>query len=195
MDSTPLEDSSLPLQRLQTWILEMSAGNQASLGRLYDATSGLVYGLVLRILRDPTEAEEVTLDVYAQAWRRAASYDPGRGRPTTWLLTMARSRAIDRLRATQRERGQEPLDNHLDLADPGLDPAEQSLTGERGTLIRAALAGLGPEQREAIELAFFAGLTHVEVAERLKEPLGTVKTRIRAGMIRLREALRPLTNG
>lgn len=192
MDSAAEDDPELQGERLRTWILEMAAGNQAAMGRLYDATSGLVHGLVLRILRDHASAEEVTLDVYAQAWRRAGTYDPERGRPTTWLLTMARSRAIDRLRGTQRERARESLDDHPGLVDPAEDPSAVSEADERSRRIRAALALLPAEQREAIDLAFFAGLTHIEVAERIGAPLGTVKTRIRTGMIRLRDVLRPL---
>lgn len=176
----------------QEWIASVAAGDQAALARFYDATADLVHGLVLRIVRDPGAAEEVTLDVYQQVWRRAASYDAERGRPSTWLLTIARSRAIDRLRATARERGREALQDHPGLVDPAEDPGLGAEGEERRRHVLAALATLPPDQRRAIELAFFEGLTHVEVAERLGEPLGTVKTRIRTGMIRLRDALRPL---
>lgn len=176
----------------QESIAAVARGDQAALSRLYDDTSGLVYGLVLRILRDDGAAEEVTLDVYQQVWRRAATYDAERGRPSTWLLTIARSRAIDRLRATARERGRETLEVHPDLVDPAADPGAATEGEERRRQVLDALATLPPEQRQAIDLAFFSGLTHVEVAERLGEPLGTIKTRIRTGMIRLRDALRPL---
>lgn len=173
-------------------IAAVARGDQAALSRLYDATSGLVYGLVLRILRDDGAAEEVTLDVYQQVWRRATTYDAERGRPSTWLLTIARSRAIDRLRATARERGRGTLELDPDLVDPAADPGAATEGEERRRQVLDALATLPPEQRQAIDLAFFSGLTHVEVAERLAEPLGTIKTRIRTGMIRLRDALRPL---
>jgi RNA polymerase sigma-70 factor (ECF subfamily) len=166
-----------------------AGGDAAALAALYDATAALVNGLALRILGDPGAAEEVTLDVYLQVWRQAARYDPARGAPAAWLLTLARSRAIDRRRAGAGQRREtEPV--ALAMADPGPGPEEGTAAGERRRLVRGALAGLGPEQRKTIELAYFGGLSHTEIAATLGEPLGTVKTRIRLGMMRLREALR-----
>jgi RNA polymerase sigma-70 factor, ECF subfamily len=167
----------------------MRAGDEKALGRLYDATSPLVHGLVLRITGDAGAAEEVTGDVYLQAWRQADRYDRSRGAPTTWLLTLARSRAIDRVRqeATAKRR-QAPLGDEI-LVDDHQSPFQESAAREERERVRAALDAIPPKQRQAIELAFYAGLSHVEIADRLKEPLGTVKTRIRQGMIKLAQLL------
>ena len=179
--------------KLAVLVERMAQGDDAALAALYDATSATVHGLALRIVRDPGAAEEVTIDVYSQAFRQAGSYDAQRGNPWAWLLTMARSRAIDRLRAERsRVQRQQPLETVGDL--PGLDPDPEAAShlAERGRLVRAALAGLPPDQRQAIEIAYFTGLSHSEIAARLGQPVGTVKTRIRAAMMRLRESLTPL---
>ena len=147
-------------------------------------------GLALRILGDAGAAEEVTADVYLQIWRRAVTYDPARGAPLGWLLTLARSRAIDRLRtgATRRMRT-ERLRHAMAMPSNESGPEERSALSERRRLVRAALGRLPAEQRRTIELAFFAGLSHGEIADDLRQPLGTVKTRIRLGMMRLRQTL------
>jgi RNA polymerase sigma-70 factor (ECF subfamily) len=153
----------------------------------------MVHGLALRIVRDPGTAEEVVIDVYAQAFRQADSYDPLRGNPWAWLLTMARTRAIDRVRAERnRGRHQGPLDPGVELPSFDPDPEAVSRATERSRLVHAALAKLSQDQRQVIEIAYFSGLTHSEIAARLGQPIGTVKTRIRTGMMRLREALAPL---
>lgn len=171
-------------------IARCARGDQSALARLYDATAAQVNGLALRILADRELAEEITGDVYLQVWRSAASYDPSRGSPIAWLLTIARSRAIDRLRAVAGDRRQTaPLELGLKTASPEPGPEETSDLAQRGRFVRAALDRLSREQREAIELAFFGGLSHLEIASVLDAPLGTVKTRIRLGMGRLREAL------
>jgi len=175
------------------WNQYISAIAQAdgeALGRLYDGTHPLVYGLVLRVLGDVADAEEVTLDVYTQVWKTAASFDRSRGTVSAWLVTLARSRAIDRLRsgATRRQREQ-TLGDWFDAPAAGVTPEDASLLGQQQRLVRRALATLVPEQREAIELAFFSGLSHSELAAKLGQPLGTVKTRIRLGMMKLRELL------
>jgi RNA polymerase sigma-70 factor (ECF subfamily) len=157
---------------------------------LYDGTHPLVYGLALRILGDVADAEEVALDVYTQVWRTAGNFDPRRGSVSAWLVTLARSRAIDRLRSAAARRQREESRPELPEAPAAArSPEEASLLGQRRVRVRAALARLLPEQREAIELAFFSGLTHSELAARLGQPLGTVKTRIRLGMMKLRELL------
>ena len=175
------------------WALQVeraAAGDADALARLYDGTVRLVYGLALRILRDTGGAEEITEDVYMQVWRQAARYDPARGSVVRWLLTVTRSRAIDRLRAgaSQREH-HAPLDEAGDVLDTAPGPEHAATEGERRTLVRAALARLSDDQREAIELAYFRGMSHSEIATRLGAPLGTVKTRIRLGMDRLRTSL------
>jgi RNA polymerase sigma-70 factor (ECF subfamily) len=172
-------------------IRRVAEGDQSAVGELYDATSRLVYGLALRILSDAGAAEEVTIDVFAQVWRQAASYDPRRGTPSAWLLTLARSRAIDRLRSGAQERRRaEPLEV-VEATQPssGESPEESAAEAERRALVRSALDALPREQREVIELAYFGGLSHSEIAARLDQPLGTVKTRIRLAMGRLRDSL------
>lgn len=171
-------------------IARCAAGDQSALARLYDSTAAHVHGLALRILADRELAEEITGDVYLQVWRSAASYDARRGNPLAWLLTITRSRAIDRLRATAGDRRQTaPFELGLKTASPEPNPEETSTLAQRGRFVRAALDRLSREQREVIELAFFGGLSHLEIASTLGAPLGTVKTRIRLGMGRLREVL------
>jgi len=171
-------------------IARTAAGDETALAALYDATSALVYGLTLRILGDTALAEEVAADVYMQVWRHAERYDPARGAPLSWLLTLARSRAIDRRRVAAGETWRAAqLGEAIALPSPTPGPEEHSEVTERRTIVRQALDALGPEQRRAIELSYFGGLSHSEIAAALCEPLGTVKTRIRLGMVRMREVL------
>src|SRR5215813_14176559 len=180
-------------QDLIALVQRVATGDQSALAALYDATNRLVYGLVLRVLGDMSSAEEVLLDVYTQVWRQAGSYDASRGAPLAWLTTIARSRAIDRLRSGwQDQRRKESLDVLGDAPAGTASPEETAAESERQRLVREALNLLTPEQREVIELAYYSGLSHSEIAEKLKQPLGTVKTRTRLGMMKLREALAPL---
>lgn len=166
--------------------------DQGALAEFYDQTSRVVYGIVQRILNNPALAEEITLDVYLQIWRQAGHYDPHRAAPKTWLLMIARSRALDALRSRNREKLEEPLDPAIDI-DDGSPSAEKMLSEQgRNHIVRCALDSLVPAQREVIELAFFLGLSHNEIAAKLAQPLGTVKGRIRLGMLRLKERLEPL---
>jgi len=180
-------------QELISLVQRIAKGDQAALAALYDGTNRLVYGLILRVLGDSSTAEEVLLDVYTQVWRQAASYDTGRGSPLAWLTTIARSRAIDRLRSGwQDQQRKEPLDLLTDRETGAASPEEMTVASERQRFVRAALASLSPEQREVIELAYYGGLSHSEIAAKLNQPLGTVKTRTRLGMMKLRDALGPL---
>lgn len=183
----------------QEWaglIARTAQGDQMALAALYDRTSAYVHGLVLKILGDPHQAEEVTLDVFTQVWRQAHTYDEGRGAPGSWLLTLARSRAIDRLRAGTTERVRQVSLESVDaLPDESGDPEQASIGAQRQRLVARALAGLAAEQREAIALAYFAGLSQSEIATKLELPLGTVKTRIRLGMIKMRDLLAPYQDG
>jgi len=173
-------------------IARVAQGDQLALATLYDKTSRLIFGLVLRIVSDSSTAEEVTLDVYSQVWKQAAAYNSARGTPMAWLLTIARSRAIDRFRSgKQEQQRRETLDTATGYAAPGDSPEQESASSERREIVRSALKELSAEQREVIELAYFQGLSHSEIAAQLGQPLGTVKTRTRLGMIRLRELLRP----
>ena len=171
----------------------VATGDQSALAALYDATNRLIYSLILRVLGDVSSAEEVLIDVYTQVWRQAASYDANRGAPLAWMATIARSRAIDRLRSGwQDQRRKESLDVLGDAPTSEANPEEMTAESERRKFVREALNLLTPEQREVIELAYYSGLSHSEIAEKLKQPLGTVKTRTRLGMMKLREALAPL---
>ena len=140
-----------------------AAGDQNALASLYDQSSALVYSIALRMLADSGDAEEVTIDVYHQVWRAARSYDSSRGSVTSWLVTLARNRAIDRLRSRAvRARSEEPIAKHNDVPSFAAGPDEATLAGQRRQHILAAMAALSAEQREAIELAFFSGLTHAD---------------------------------
>jgi RNA polymerase sigma-70 factor (ECF subfamily) len=177
---------------LAVMVQRIAAGDTSAVGELYDATGRLVFGLILRILADRDAAEEVLLDVYTQAWRQADSYNPTRGSPLAWLTTIARSRAIDRFRAGRQDRGRESVDAlEQEMAVSG-DPEHVALSSEREQLVRSAMESLAPEQRQPIELAYYSGLSHNQISERLGVPLGTIKTRVRLGMAKLAGTLRPL---
>jgi RNA polymerase sigma-70 factor, ECF subfamily len=176
-----------------TALIRSSArGDQSALGELYDATSRLVFGLVLRIIGDRSTAEEVLLDVYTQAWRQASNYDEERGAPLAWLMTIARSRAIDRLRSSKHDQLKDPLDAVAEISDRQPSPEQATVDSERRRMVRSALEALPAEQREVVELAYYSGLSHSEIALQLGQPLGTVKTRTRLAMIKLRDILRPV---
>lgn len=168
--------------------------DQSALARLYDLFSPVVFGLTLKIVGDRPAAEEVTLDVYTQIWNTAGQYEAVRGSASSWLLLIARSRAIDYLRSRRRREQdrQQPLDETVaQYADTRPNPEQSSLAAGRHRIIRAALESLDPKQRKVIDLAFFCGWSHSEIASGLGQPLGTVKTRIRLGMSRLQELPQP----
>ncbi|PYN03530.1 MAG: hypothetical protein DME02_23470 [Candidatus Rokuibacteriota bacterium] len=167
-------------------IRAMAAGDHEAFTRFYDRYAPLVFPLVLRVVGERADAADVLQDVFWEAWRTAAAYDSARGTPEAWIVTRARTRAIDRVRAVRRrsETFVPALDAASAPAAPGGDVAERA--GDRA-LVAEALARLPAPQREVIELAYYAGLTQSEIAERLEQPLGTVKTRIRLALARLRE--------
>ncbi|MBP6824497.1 MAG: sigma-70 family RNA polymerase sigma factor [Acidobacteria bacterium] len=183
-------------QELISLMERIAKSDQSALATLYDTTNRLAYGLILRVLGDASTAEEVLLDVYTQVWRQAANYDIGRGSPLAWITTIARTRAIDRLRSGWQDRQRkESLDLLNDRETTAANPEQSSVNSERQQFVRNALSKLSPEQREVIELAYYGGLSHSEIATKLDQPLGTVKTRTRLGMMKLREALTPILNG
>ncbi|HEV2705179.1 MAG TPA: sigma-70 family RNA polymerase sigma factor [Pyrinomonadaceae bacterium] len=167
----------------------VARGDERAFAAIYDRYSSILFGLLLRIVRDRPEAEDVLQEVFLQIWQQAANFDPARGRAFTWLVTLARSRAIDRLRSREaRERtanaaAQEAVEEVGDaLAD--------AVRAEQSEVVRGALAAIPEEQRRALVLAYFEGLSQTEIAERTGQPLGTVKTRMRAGLHKLRDLLR-----
>lgn len=169
----------------------MAQGRQEALARLYDETATSVNGLLLRILDLPQDAEEVLLDVYMKAWKNAGTYSPDRGTVRAWLFTMARSIAIDRVRQRRARLNALPLDFPGISEPPSGDqsPEEQSAALQRRRKVHHLLQELPSEQRDVLMLAFYGGLTHSELAGRLGQPLGTVKSRIRMGLMHLKNRL------
>jgi RNA polymerase sigma-70 factor, ECF subfamily len=163
--------------------------DQRALHALYQRTHRLVFTLIVRITRSRETAEELTVDVFHDVWRRAPTYDPANGTVVGWIMNQARSRAIDRLRLEQRKKRVDPHPDEPDAAAPAGGPHETLEVQQQARLLRDALTGLPRHERQAIETAFFSEMTHAEVAARLEQPLGTIKTRIRSGLSRLREAL------
>jgi RNA polymerase sigma-70 factor, ECF subfamily len=181
------------LDPLRATVARMALGDEQALATLYGATSALVFGLALKILRDRPSCEEVVVEVYAQAWKQARRYDAARGSVATWLGMMARTRAIDLARARARFLAiEDEMGESFDAADDARDPLESNALLERASRVRGALQSLPDEQRSLIEAAFFRGMSHTEIAGALGQPLGTVKTRIRMGLAALRRALAPL---
>lgn len=172
------------------------AGDEQAFAALYDRYVNLVYSACLRVLADPHSAEDATQDIFVRLWRRPESFIAERGRFLSWLMSVSRNRAVDELRARGRRNRREVPPPGLETdtivpeaVDPGPDPLRWSQLHEEQRLVRSALAELPVEQRRAIELAYFSGLTQQEISFRLHEPLGTVKTRIRLGMQKLRRSL------
>jgi RNA polymerase sigma-70 factor (ECF subfamily) len=172
----------------------LRARDPAALERLYEQYSQILYAVIVRILRDETESEDVLQDVFLQAWNQADRYTEKRGTLKAWLVMMGRSRAVDRVRSMESAKRTkealaevEPLlDNHADR------PEEAADLGERRSLIRKAIEGLGREQRQVLELSFYRGMSHSEISEQLGRPLGTVKTQMRTALHSLRGAFRNL---
>jgi RNA polymerase sigma-70 factor (ECF subfamily) len=175
----------------QDWVAlvqSIAAGDQVALHALYDRAHRIVFTLMVRLTANRETAEELTVDVFHDVWRRALYYDAANGTVLAWIMNQARSRAIDRLRFDSRKKrsngtAEEPI------AEPAADPRDVLELREQGQWLRAALATLTPNERQAIETTFFAGLTHAEAAARLNLPLGTIKTRVRSGLHKLRQRL------
>jgi RNA polymerase sigma-70 factor (ECF subfamily) len=166
--------------------------DREAFSRFYDHFGGVLFSVATAILKDAGQAEDVLQDVFLQIWERASAYDRQRGKPLSWMIALTRNKAIDRLRSSQRsnrllaEATQEAAHDLVSVDNAAGD----AIGNETALLVRSALKNLAPEQRQAIELAFFGGLTQTEIALELKQPLGTIKARIRRGMLHLRDALK-----
>ena len=179
---------TVPEQDWVTLVQSVAAGDQFALHALYEMAHRMVFTLTMRITANRETAEEITIDVFHDVWRRASRYDAANGTVLGWIMNQARSRAIDRLRFDSRKKRSHDGDMQP-LAEVAADPHDVIVLREQGESLRAALAALTPDERQAIETTFFAGLTHAEAAVRLDQPLGTIKTRIRSGLHQLRQAL------
>lgn len=181
--------SERTLEQSDTDLLSAIArADESALGVLYDRYHRILFGLILRILNNRAEAEDVLQEVFLQVWQKAADFDEARGRPFTWLVTLARSRAIDRLRSLG-SRHRLATEVALEAPDEMADAVDDAIASEQGELVRSALAELPEEQQNVLSLAYFEGFTQSEIAKRLDAPLGTVKTRMRSGMMKMRESL------
>jgi len=171
-------------------IRKIGMGDNRSFEEFYGRFSGLIYATALRVLASESDAEDVAQEVFFMLWEKAPMYDPARGKPITWVITMTRNKAIDRLRSLHRrfrlqDEVQKEVGKEEQLSER--EPFEDLDHQEKGRLVRCAVMKLNKQQREAIEMVYFGGLTQQEIAVRLREPLGTVKARIRRGMLRLRK--------
>ncbi len=174
----------------ETLFARVANGEEAAFGAFYDRYEGLFFGVALRILRRESEAEDVLQEAAVLIWERAPAYNPKLGRPASWAVTLVRNKAIDRLRSTQRRNDlHERAAGELGDSLSGVAADSVALAADASAAVTRTLSRLPSEQREAIELAFFGGLSQGEIAERLAEPLGTIKARIRRGMLAMRDAL------
>jgi RNA polymerase sigma-70 factor (ECF subfamily) len=176
----------------QEWaeiVQSIAAGDQHALHALYDRTHRIVFTLAFRMTRNREIAEEVTVDVFHEVWRRAPHYDAANGTVIGWVTNQARSRAIDRVRMEQRKKRVDPSAEGAHPTAAVETPDETLESKERGKILREAVAALTPQERQAIETAYFSELTYAEAADRLNQPLGTIKTRIRSALAKLRDAL------
>jgi RNA polymerase sigma-70 factor, ECF subfamily len=176
----------------QTWatlVQSIAGGDQLALHTLYEMAHRIVFTLIMRITGNRETAEELTIDVFHDVWRRASRYDAANGTVLGWIMNQARSRAIDRLRFDNRKKRSDGGEVQQQQPEAAADPRDVLELSEQTELLRAALVVLTPAERQAIETTFFGGLTHAEAAARLNLPLGTIKTRIRSGLHKLRQAL------
>jgi RNA polymerase sigma-70 factor (ECF subfamily) len=164
-------------------------GDEAAFARLYDATASRVVGLAVRVVRDPAQAEEVAQEAFLDIWRQSGRFDPAKGSPLGWLLTIVHRKAVDRVRSAEASTRRDTTYHQQNQAVEHDSTAEAAAASLEARRVRQALTSLTPAQREALELAYFGGYTHTEVATMLQLPVGTAKTRIRDGLIRLRDTM------
>ena len=188
-DGTEGMDAEVMRSQLAAAMARVAAGDRAALRIVYQATSAKLFGVCLRILKDRSEAEDVLQDVYVTVWRKAASFDPSRASPITWLVAIARNRSIDRLRAGAVSRRMDPIDAADEVSDPAPAALEQVEAAEQSGRLRTCLQELEERQSAAIRSAFLDGTTYEELAARMGVPLGTMKSWIRRGLLKLRACL------
>jgi RNA polymerase sigma-70 factor (ECF subfamily) len=191
VDETVTEPTMQGQDRDVDLLRRISAGDRAAFAEFYDLHAALFFSVAVKILNDQKEAEDVLQDVFLQIWEKAGSFDPRLGKASAWGMSFVRHKAIDRFRAAQRRSRlvEDAISQSVPQTAEAPSANESLCSRERAEVIRSAVTGLPGEQRLAIELAFFGGLTQYEISERLREPLGTVKARIRRGMLKLRETL------
>ncbi|MCU1411865.1 MAG: sigma-70 family polymerase sigma factor [Rhodoglobus sp.] len=188
-DNDVTAEGQAPAARLQDLLERVAQADQRAFSELYDALSPRVFGLIKRLLRDHAQSEEVTQEVFLEIWQTATRFDPNKGGATTWILTMAHRRAVDRVRSSQSSRDR---DTRIGIRDYKVDYDHVSETIEvrlEHERVEKAMTRLTELQRQAVSLAYYGGYSHSEVAQMLSVPIGTVKTRLRDGMIRLRDEL------
>ena len=183
------ERTSASRPTIDELLAHVGRGDRVAFSALYDETAPRLFGLIRRLVVDPAQAEEVTQDVYLEIWQSAARFDADKGNALSWMFTMAHRRAVDRIRSAQASRDRDLRIGVRDLDVPVDTVAEAAETSVEHERVQGALDELSDLQRECVRLAYYGGLTQSEIAERLQVPLGTVKTRLRDGMIRLRKAL------
>lgn len=188
MESDPAKELESEIELLR----RVGQGDRGSFEQLYDRFSGVLFSIAYRMLKNQEAAEDVLQDVFIQIWKKAPLFDPTRGKPMTWAVTLTRNRAIDLMRSSQRrsnlqESMQQELEEHFD----DRSSFDAVASDEMNKQVRDAIQKLSEDQRTAIELAFFSSMTQAEIAEHLNEPLGTIKARIRRGMIALRNLIDP----
>jgi RNA polymerase sigma-70 factor (ECF subfamily) len=185
--------SNEPDETLEVELLESTArGDRASFLQLYERFSGVLFSSAFQVLNDPAETEDVVQDVFVQIWDKARLYDSKRGKPLTWALTLTRNKSIDRLRCVKRRRRlKDEVEKEASVDEQRSAVPDPISTSETSRLVRAAVLELSDEQRKVIEMAYFGGLTQNEIANQLAEPLGTVKARMRRGMIKLKDIIEP----
>lgn len=186
-----MNEPSPDLERDVELLRRIASGDRSAFSSFYDLYSGLLFSIAVKILNDAKEAEDVLQEVCMQIWNKADSYDPLLGKPVSWAVTLTRNKAIDRIRASQRRSHLlEQAAVEADILPDNSPSANERMHGkENAKMIRSVVAALPSDQRRAIEMAFFSGLTQDEISKTLQEPLGTIKARIRRGMLKLREKL------